>query len=301
MENFRRICFFCGDDIQGKKTLEHVIPNSLLGRLGIKESLISGQKDAQYSRIKVPAHSECNNEFGSNYENRILEFLENTDTLYETIKSEETPLPLMYSPGNSATEIFTTWLSKIYYGLFYYDLLTSKDASWQAVCTSILTDQNFNFVRTSYKNGYGFQLPSSLFVFRTNITDIDLITRVSPSSILLKIENLTLILCLCDGYLTKNYLNGEILECLREYVRTEDEIDTRLPAHKYAFAEILALRSCIPKTPKFLSSDTQIVNMSLSTGVSNPKEFYKIDNAQLKIARINALLDLKIQYIEPAE
>ena len=295
MEDLRRACFFCSKPIEAKKTLEHIIPNSLLGKLGIKEETVTGQKETQYSRVKVPAHSKCNSEFGSIYENRVMELLDDIDALYESLKSEELSIPMMYMPDESATAIITTWLSKLYYGLFYYDLLTTKDESWKSICSSILGGQNFNYVRSSYENGHGFQLPSSLYVFKTNNSETDLVTIVNPSSILLKINSLTLILCICDGYLTKNYLNEDILERLREHVRSEDQRDVNFPSHKLAFAEILALRTCIPKTPKFILSDTQIINMSLATAVANPKQYYRIDNDQFELARAEALREFNIE------
>jgi len=187
MTDLRRVCFFCNQEIEEKKTLEHIIPNSLLGKLGIKEEAVTGRKKTQYSRIKVPAHSSCNSEFGSEYENRVLNLLEDLDALYETIKQEELGLPMMYGPSLSVSEIITTWLSKIYYGLFYYDLISTQDEEWRDVCSFIISGQNFNYVQTSYKNGHGFQLPSSLYVFKTSNTNTDLITLVDPSSILFKI------------------------------------------------------------------------------------------------------------------
>ncbi len=117
---------------------------------------------------------------------------------------------------------------------------------------------------------------------------------IDPSSILFKINSLTLILCICDGYLTKNYLNEDILERLRERVTQEDEYNIDFPSHKYAFGEILALRSCIPKTPKFISGENQIINMSLSTLVANPEEHYRIDPDLLKSAREEILLSFNI-------
>lgn len=75
--------FFCTEKIDAKKTLEHIVPNSLLGKLGIKEKTVTGQFNAtQYSRVKVPAHESCNNQFGSDYENRALGLLENLQALY---------------------------------------------------------------------------------------------------------------------------------------------------------------------------------------------------------------------------
>lgn len=295
MSDLRRTCFFCNKIIEEKKTLEHVIPNSLLGKLGIKEVKITGRKETQYSRIKVPSHAICNSEFGSQYENRILELLEDLDSLYESIKSEESGISMMYGPDESVTAIVTTWLSKIYYGLFYYDLISTQDEDWKKICEYIVMGLNFKYVRSSYENGHGFQLPSSLYVFKTNNSKTDLVTLVEPSSILLKIGSLTLILCICDGHLTKNYLNGEPLNRLRDWIRREDENDVDFPSHKLALGEITALRNCIPKTPKFISDDSQIINMSLSTMVANPSEYYAIDEEQLNHARMEILSELNIR------
>jgi hypothetical protein len=294
MDELREKCFFCSETIEGKKSKEHIIPNSLLGKLGIKETVITGERKTQYSRVKVPAHGKCNSEFGSRYEDRVLELLEDTDSLYESLKEEETSSPMMYMPDESPTSIITTWLSKIYYGLFYYDYLTTKDEDWKVACARIFDHQNFEYVRSSYENGHGFQLPSSLYVFKTTNTETDLVTMIDPSSILFKINSLTLILCICDGYLTKNYLNEDILERLRERVTQEDEHNIDFPSHKYAFGEILALRSCIPKKPKFISGENQIINMSLSTLVANPEEHYRIDPDLLKSAREEILLSFNI-------
>lgn len=295
MDDLRRTCFFCNKIIEEKKTLEHIIPNSLLAKLGIKEVTISGQKETEYSRIKVPSHAICNSEFGSQYENRILELLEDLDSLYETIKSEEAGIAMMYGPDESVTAIVTTWLSKIYYGLFYYDLISAQDDEWKKVCEFIVTGLNFNYVRSSYENGHGFQLPSSLYVFRTNNSQTDLVTLVDPSSILFKIGSLTLILCICDGYLTKNYLNGEALNRLRDWIKREDENNVGFPSHKLALGEIAALRNCIPKTPKFISGNNQIINMSLSTMVANPDEHYAIDDDLLNHARMEIFRDFNIE------
>lgn len=295
MSDLRKICFFCDEVIEGRKTLEHIIPNSLLGRLGIKEQTVTGQKDTQYSRVKVPAHSSCNSDFGSNYESRVLKLLDDPDSLYEAIKSEEAGMPMMYGPDESKTAMITTWMSKIYYGLFYYDLISTQDESWREICSSVVMGKNFEYVRASYKHGHGFQLPSSLYVFKTNNSNTDLVTLVDPSSILLKIGSLTLVLCICDGFLTKNYLNGEVLERLRNWVRQEDERDIEFPSHKLALGEIVALRSCIPKAPSFISSNNQIINMSLSTMVANPEEYYRINDQALSKARVKILREFNIE------
>lgn len=274
--------------------MEHIIPNSLLGKLGIKEETVTGERKTQYSRIKVPSHKICNNEFGSAYEDRVLELLEDPDNLYDLLISEENSLPTTYQPDNSANSIITTWLSKIFYGLFYDDLLKTNNEPWREICESIISSQNFEFVRSSYANGYGFQLPSSLYVFKTNNSATDLMTMASPSTILFKIKNLTFILCICDGFLTKNYLFGENLGRLRSWIKEEELNNANFPSHKLAFGEILALRTCIPKSPIFISSENQITNMSTFTMAANPAKQYQIDDDSLSQARSEIFTSLNI-------
>jgi len=295
MTDLRRTCFFCAKEIEEKKTLEHIIPDALLGKMGIKEVKVTGNRVTQYSRIKVPAHSHCNSGFGSKYEDRVLALLEDSDALYKAICDEELSIPMMYGPDESITSIITTWLSKIYYGMFYDDLLKTDSEDWKKICSHMINSPNFDLVRKSYENGHGFQLPSSLFVIKTNNDQFDLVTMVDPSTILIKIGTLTLVLCVCDGYLTKNYMNSDPLLGLREWVGKEDRINRDFPSHKLALAEIVALRMCIPKTPKFSYSNHQIVNMSLSTMVSNPDEVYKIDTEQLKETRRELLEEFGIR------
>ncbi|MBB1315993.1 hypothetical protein [Aliivibrio sp. SR45-2] len=294
MDDFKRKCFFCSKNIEGKKTMEHVIPNSLLGRLGIKETTLTGERVTQYSRIKVPSHAACNNEFGSEYEDKVFELLENTDLLYETLMEEEKSFSIMYHASESATAILTTWLSKIYYGLFYDDYIKTKDEAWRDTCAFIIQNDNFKFVQDSYAKGFGFQLPSSLYVFKTNNSETDLITMVNPSTILFKIGTITLILCICDGYLTKNYLLNNTLSSLRALMAEEEGKNSKFPVHKLALGELIALRLCIPKTPKFVYSENQIINMSLTTMASNPENMYQINIDELAQVRESILSEFNI-------
>jgi hypothetical protein len=71
MDRLKGKCFFALKLFR-EKSMEHIIPNSLLGKIGIKERTIVGVRETQYSRVKVPAHGKCNSEFGSRYEDRVL-------------------------------------------------------------------------------------------------------------------------------------------------------------------------------------------------------------------------------------
>lgn len=288
-------CFFCGKAIDGKSNPEHVIPNRLLGRLGIKEQELSGNHTTQYSRIKVPAHSKCNSTFGSLYEDKIQNLLKDTDSLYAELLKEQDETPLIYNPSEGVTEIVTTWLSKIYYGLFYNDFLKTDSEKHRETCREIIESENFNLVRQSYKNGSGFTLPSSLYVFQTETPEFDLSTMIEPPTLLLKVNRLVLILCICDGHLTKNYLNSKNLETLKGLMKAEENLNRDFPAHKLALAEILALRLSIRKTPSFAFSNEFVMNMSFMTMVENPNDYYKIDEDEIDQNRNKILNNFGIQ------
>lgn len=288
-------CFFCGKAIDGKNSPEHIIPNKLLGRLGIKEKELTGCHTTQYSRIKVPAHSKCNSTFGSLYEDKIQTLLKDTDNLYAELLKEQDAIQIVYTPSGGVTELVTTWLSKIYYGLFYNDFLKTDSKEHREICGAIIEGENFKLVRQSYENGSGFTLPSSLYAFQTESPDFDLSTIIEPPTLLLKVNRLVLILCICDGHLTKNYLNSSNLDILKEFMKAKEGLNEKFPAHKLALAEILALRLSIPKTPSFVFSNDQVLNMSSVTGVKNPDEYYKIDEDAIDQNRKEILKKLGIQ------
>ena len=71
-DDMSNTCFFCSKKIDGKKSKEHIISNSLLDMLGIKEETITGKEgEFQYSWLIrfVLCHrfrSHCASDFGSN-------------------------------------------------------------------------------------------------------------------------------------------------------------------------------------------------------------------------------------------
>lgn len=276
-DNMSRTCFFCSKLIVDKKTEEHIIPDSLLGKLGIKDKTLEGQGKFLYSRLKVPAHSICNSEFGSRYEDDIINILNDPDKLFNEISEDEGSTSIHYQPSDDSISLISTWLSKIYYGLFYNDYLKIKQTDWKEISKGIIDSDNFRLIQKSYKKNHGFSLPSSLFAFKSKNKDFDLRTFTFPQSILLKIKGLVIVLCIADGYLTKAYLNKENLNFLRQHLTEHEKTNPEFPTYLLALAEILALRLSIPKTPKFAYCEEFMLNMSFSTLVKDPQSFYKID------------------------
>lgn len=294
-EDMRNTCFFCSEPIIGKKTQEHIIPNSLLGKLGIKEQTVTGKGEFQYSRVKVPAHSDCNSGFGSEYEDRIIKLLDDPEQLFSDLKAEESGISIIYGPDESTTALVSTWLSKIYYGLFYNDYLKIDDTEYRETAQKIIDTDNFRMIQNAYQDGVGFCLPSSLYVFKSDKDFFDLRTFVYPQMIMLKIKKIVLILVIGDGFLTKNYLNDELLSSFRENLLLEEKKNDKFPLHLYALSEIMALRMCIPKTPSFIYSNKEIMNMSSFTGVKNPEEYYKVDKELIAKTRNEILLNLNVK------
>jgi len=294
----KKKCFFCSKPIEDKKSDEHIIPDSLLGKLGIKEQELKGEGIFQYSRIKVPAHSSCNSGFGSQYENRIIELLDNPKHLYQDLIEEESGILWRYGPDESLSMLISTWLSKIYYGLFYNDYLKLEESEFTKTAKQIIESSNFKMIQEAYQDGVGFCIPSSLYVFISENENFDLRTLIYPQTILLKIKSLTMILCIGDGFLTKNYLNKERLEKFRKFLAVEEKKEPRFPIHLFGHSEILALRTHIPKAPFFLYSKEkkEILNMSLASNVKTPGEYYKVDEVSIVETRDKIFNDLLREY-----
>lgn len=296
-DNIRRKCFFCSKTIMDKKTDEHIIPNSLLGKLGLKEKTIEGIGSFLYSRIKVPAHKDCNSEFGSRYENKVLQILDNPTSLYKSIVDDENNIDQHHYPTNNSIDLVTTWLTKVYYGLFYKDYLSLDKPEWSQICREIIECENFKLTQKAYQNNHGFTLPSSLFAFQTNDNEFDIKTFAHPQTILIKIANLTLILCVADGFLTKSYMNRQNLIKLRQQLVEHHCLNPHIPGHLIALSEVLALRLSIPKSPKFISSDNHIINLSFNTLVKDPNNFYRINENILNENRTGVLELLNIKLV----
>lgn len=280
-----KICFFCGKLILEKISKEHVVPEFLLNEAKIKiDKITTSGYSKEYSRIKVPSHLICNTGFGSRYENAIKDFLKKPTQLFKEIESQELVGNIQYGPSDGLATVFATWLSKIYYGLFYYDFLYGSEELKQRA-SSIVNDYNFSLIQDSYKKGHGFCLPSSLFAMKTFDKSFDLRTLIVPSAILLKIRNFAYVLLVGDGNLVTNYIDRKSLNQYKKDLYQEEQknfkLKKRFPSYLEFFSELLAVRMLIPKTPRFLASSNEIVNLSFSTMSRNPQKRYAIKKKEV--------------------
>jgi len=287
---YKNICFFCKGEIKSKAdySLEHIIPNQLLRNSKIQNSTLHGSHSSTYSRVKVPAHRTCNNEFGSRYEMRVLEILEDIDTLYKDI-IEDTEVREFISGGDdSSVGIISVWLCKIYFGLFYNDFIQERDLKDDSYHREVINDTHFDMIRRSYRDGHAFMLPSSLYAFKVENECFDLKTVALADVIMLKYKTIILVLCVGDGHLTKNYLQGESLEELIRFVSKLEAEHAFLPQN-FICAEISALRMCIRQKPSFVISENQIVNMSMMTLADYSSDYYQVNGDEVASLRSELL------------
>lgn len=293
----KETCFFCSEVIVDKPTKEHIISNTLLGKLGIKEDSLNNKKTLQYSRLKVPAHATCNNTFGSQYEERIINLLDNPDRLFNNLSSRDMGVNIFHEPSSADELIISTWLTKIYYGLFYNDALKETDNEKKELARETVDEYNFKFMQSAYKDGLGFCLPSSLFIFKSNKDFFDLRTYIYPRMIMIKIKKLIFILVIGDGYLTQSYVSNEDLINYNKKILDNENADERYPLHLDALSQVMALRLLIPKSPSFIFTDGKIINTSMNTMVNNPSEFYKVDNTKLEKLKNEILRGLGVEVL----
>jgi len=108
-----RACFFCGEAIQGKRSGEHIFSDSFLGYIALKREKIGSAlpKTTDYSRLKVPAHVQCNSQQGSRFETQILGLLRNLDANLDHPRTlhVQTERPL----DHALKQAFCMWLAKL--------------------------------------------------------------------------------------------------------------------------------------------------------------------------------------------
>ncbi len=279
LANLKQRCFFCSERITSKRdrTLEHIIPNSLLKQLSLKDKILEGPLHTQYSRIKVPAHRVCNNNFGSRYESKALQLLENPAVLAAQIMDKADTLPFFNGPSLDNVDVFSIWLTKIYFGLFYHDYLKTKEEDWKHKCETVISQDLFRLTQQSYYFNNAFLVPSSLFVFKSATDNFDLRTQLAPNMICIKIKAYTFILCVGDGGLVKYYLDSKRLTAFKAQLDFIEENNENMEArrHIFAYIETLAIYNSLPKNPFYFYNGYQMTNFSFSGNIP-PIEAEKI-------------------------
>lgn len=264
----KKICFFCGEAIEGKSHDEHIIPDKVLEIFNLKNkylNLLHGGA-LTYSRLKVDSHSVCNNQFGSRYEEIVIKILKDIDSHKDQLSFMHKSQDIQIGYSDSLSSILGAWFSKIFYGIIWFEANLKKDIGEELRLglRSFLEEKNFQMMRQSYKVGAGFCLPSSVYYVPLRCVGaipFDFGTMIDSTIFWLKFDKHLFMSCLGDGQIVSNYLNQSVLSQILE----NEVSDERSLFYLCPLSHMIATRKAMPKSPLFLLSDNMIINMSLTT------------------------------------
>ena len=74
-------CFFCDLPIVGDASREHIFSNKFLESLDLKLEKVTSSlpRSTLYSKVKIPAHGQCNSGVGSEHEAYTLRLIKSMD------------------------------------------------------------------------------------------------------------------------------------------------------------------------------------------------------------------------------
>lgn len=160
-------CFFCGKEIDGKISREHIFADSFLKYLDLKEQTVTSSlpHPTAYSKVKVPSHGPCNNQSGSEFEQYVLGLIKIMDSNLDHLSALHTNTGEPVNEG--ARQALTQWLAKLYFGLVYWEsgLKTHANPEYQKWLRGLLVGPEFAYLRRCFTEQLAFKIPSSLFHF----------------------------------------------------------------------------------------------------------------------------------------
>lgn len=268
------LCFFCQRRYPiSRLTKEHVFAQWLIDRAGIRDASIvfPNGTATRYSKITVPACSKCNNEFGSQFETQIRKILDDYSDYRDELLVNSLPIETVYTSDDSAHAKLTLWLQKLVLGLLYFQahLVHVPPDTIRMAKNAFKSSITFRNTCRSIVSGRGCNLAASLFVFELDEAgspDFDFVDSIEDMCVCLRIDRKVFIVAIGDGRLVNNYFGGEGLENLRKDVFTGRYGQN---SHLAAFAFITAVRRHLPTSPKFITSNDRIINMS-NWGLGGP-------------------------------
>ena len=256
-------CFFCGADIDSKQTREHIFADAFLRDFDLKNKVMHfrGRQSVQYSRIRVPAHARCNNEFGSRFESYVLELLRSLDDNLDTLRQMH-----LLQPSETAKrvrEALCQWLAKLHFGLIYWEahLVCHRDRAYQRNLAGLLQSEAFTYMRRCFIEFYAFNCPSSLYHF--DLPDpphpalrFDFGSALDTSAFYVRIDRHLLVVALADAYLVQEWLTPEVHGDLQRQIEEQGSEDPVCYLH--AVGQIWSVRENLPVRPHLLYSDDAI-------------------------------------------
>lgn len=232
-----------------------------------------------YSRLKVDAHSKCNNEFGSRYEDKVIKILDNLEQYRDDLESMHLGSDILLSPCEGISSLISSWFMKIYYGTIWFQahLKNSNDIQFKEFQQSLLEDHSFKLMQSAYRMGKGFNLPSSIYYFKLPSIDIMPFEQGymhDPPTYWMKIHENFFMMSIGDGQLCYNYLDSHIVDQIKINISNNGQNPL---IFLDPLSTLISVRKNLPKSPSFVISDNSIMNMSMMT--MSAKKFEIDENA----------------------
>ena len=278
-------CFFCGEDIDGRISREHIFGNSFLKYLDLKQETITSSlpNSTEYSRIKVSSHEHCNNESGSWFEDYVLKIIKSMDSNPEHLAR----LHLVTDePINQAIrQILTQWLAKLYYGLIYWEskLKNHSSPDYQRQLIEMLQVSEFRHLRKCFVDGIAFQAPSSICHFQIPESPetafrFDFGNGFPHGLFYIRFNNHLLVTAIGDGNLVVQWFGQDIIDSVQTTIA--EQSSTEPIAYLHAVAHFWAVREWLPVLPRLDYSKNSILDRSRETIKNAPPIDSKAVNAR---------------------
>lgn len=293
--NLRETCFLCGQPISGKADKEHILSDGFLAAMKLKEETlnISMRNKAQYSRLKVKAHPECNSTFGSRFEDYILKittsFSENTSYLKQIHLAKQGDDLFHWK------EVLSLWLVKLYLGFSWWEcsLVNHPDKNYKTELEKALRSNLLPHFQKCFRDELWFNLPSSLFYYEVaeceDFAAFDFSSRHEVEGVFIKFRSHLLVLLIGDANLTHEYFN-------HHWERRQKILHDTVNSHPLNFldavAELWAVRKCLPLEPKLTITADNVVDESRLGYREKPE----INGDHINEYREQFLKELEVRY-----
>lgn len=260
-------CFFCGKEIDGKIHREHIFGDSFLEYLDLKEQEITSSlpRPTVYSKVKVPSHGPCNNQWGSQFEQYILCLIRTMDSNLDHLSGLHTATG---EPVNEAIrQAFAQWLAKLYFGLIYWEagLKTHANHKYQRWLRGLLGAPEFAYLRACFTKQLAFKIPSSLFHFRVPDPPVpafrfDFGNGLPLGLFYIRFRNHLLVTALGDANLVRDWFTDQTASSMQQQLYEQSSSDP--VAYLHPVSQIWAVRECLPIQPRLEFDSSGIRDLS---------------------------------------
>lgn len=240
------MCFLCGEDVSFKNTLEHVFPKWLQKEFDLwnKQIILLNGTTIPYKSLTIPCCEKCNNEHLSKIEKEIFTAYK---LGYKTFK-------------NINRHFLFLWISKIYYGILFKELLLPLNRANKLEGTIVIKEdlEKYSMAHLLLQGArvsmeFQERNPWSIFIFNSQVSEnkhlnFDYRDAQSALTFGIRIGEISIIAVLQD-----NSAQAEIFD---ETIRKIQKLKLHPIQFQELFAKISYKQLTLNRTPKYLITQT---------------------------------------------